>query len=58
MATIAIEASEKWDNSIIEEFMELLKHPYDEQLNSEKWFTRRPDWAKDKVGASMLSCSS
>ena len=58
MAQLAIEAAEKEDYTIIDTFYQLLKKPYDEQPNHQKWFTKRPDWAKDKVGCSMLSCSS
>ena len=58
MAQIAIEAAEKNDYSILNELHELLKKPYDEQVDSEKWFEKRPEWARHKVGCSMLSCSS
>jgi uncharacterized protein YdiU (UPF0061 family) len=58
MAQLAIEAAEKEDYFLIEELHELLKHPYDEQPENEKWFAKRPDWARNKVGCSMLSCSS
>jgi uncharacterized protein YdiU (UPF0061 family) len=36
----------------------LLKNPYDEQPNAERWFAKRPEWARHKIGCSMLSCSS
>ena len=58
MAQLAIDAANEGDYSLIEELFELLKKPYDEQKKSEKWFAKRPDWAKNKVGSSMLSCSS
>lgn len=58
MAQIAIDAANKEDYSIIFELHELLKKPYDEQPNSEKWYAKRPDWARTKIGCSMLSCSS
>jgi uncharacterized protein YdiU (UPF0061 family) len=58
MAQLAIEAAEKEDYTLIDELYTLLKKPYDEQPNYEKWFAKRPDWARDKVGCSMLSCSS
>ncbi|EAZ95788.1 hypothetical protein FBBAL38_00175 [Flavobacteria bacterium BAL38] len=58
MAQLAIEAAEKQDYSVIDEFYTLLKNPYDEQPQYEKWFAKRPDWARHKVGCSMLSCSS
>lgn len=58
MAQLAIEAADKGDYSLLEELYELLKKPYEEQSSYQKWFAKRPDWAKDKVGSSMLSCSS
>ncbi|UGS24681.1 protein adenylyltransferase SelO [Flavobacterium channae] len=58
MAQLAIEAAEKGDNSLINELYTVLKKPYDEQSEYEKWFAKRPDWARHKVGCSMLSCSS
>ena len=59
MAQLAIDAAESDDYSVAEELYELLKMPYSEQYEFEdKWFKKRPEWAKDKVGCSMLSCSS
>jgi serine/tyrosine/threonine adenylyltransferase len=58
MAQLAIEAAEKEDYKLIDELYTLLKNPYDEQPQYEKWFAKRPDWARHKVGCSMLSCSS
>ncbi|HQU84348.1 MAG TPA: YdiU family protein [Pyrinomonadaceae bacterium] len=58
MAQLAIDAADKGDYSIVDELFNLLLKPYDEQPESEKWFAKRPDWAKTKVGCSMLSCSS
>ena len=58
MAQMAIDAADKGDYSIVEELYEVLKTPYSEQSNFEKWFAKRPEWARHKVGCSMLSCSS
>jgi uncharacterized protein YdiU (UPF0061 family) len=58
MAQLAIEAAEKEDYTIIDELYTLLKKPYEEQPQFEKWFVKRPDWARHKIGCSMLSCSS
>ncbi|RXR21641.1 protein adenylyltransferase SelO [Flavobacterium stagni] len=58
MAQLAIDAANQDDFSLIHELHELLKKPYDEQPEHEKWFSKRPDWARTKVGCSMLSCSS
>ncbi|MEM6685671.1 MAG: YdiU family protein [Bacteroidota bacterium] len=58
MAQLAIDAADKGDYSIIDELYQLLKHPYAEQSESEKWYAKRPEWARHKVGCSMLSCSS
>ncbi len=58
MAQLAIDDANKGNYQLIDELYQLLKKPYDEQPEMEKWFAKRPDWAKDKVGSSMLSCSS
>ena len=58
MAQLAIDKATVGDASLVTELHDLLKHPYDEQPASEKWFAKRPDWARNKVGCSMLSCSS
>ncbi|WP_418263201.1 protein adenylyltransferase SelO [Flavobacterium faecale] len=58
MAQLAIEAADKEDYSVIDELFQLLKNPYAEQPEHEKWFAKRPEWARNKVGCSMLSCSS
>tara|TARA_Y100000768_G_scaffold249187_1_gene189197 strand:- start:145 stop:618 length:474 start_codon:yes stop_codon:yes gene_type:complete len=59
MAQLAIDAAEKDDYSVATALYEMLKKPYEEQPgNEEKWFRRRPEWARNRVGCSMLSCSS
>lgn len=58
MAQLAIDAADNGDYTVIEELFSLLRNPYDEQKNAEKWFAKRPEWARNKVGCSMLSCSS
>ncbi|MBP0903544.1 YdiU family protein [Mariniflexile gromovii] len=58
MAQLAIDDADKGDYKLIDELFQMLKKPYDEQPEYEKWFAKRPDWARHKVGCSMLSCSS
>ena len=58
MAQLAIDAANKRDYSIVNELFNLLKKPYDEQSELKKWFAKRPEWARHKIGCSMLSCSS
>jgi uncharacterized protein YdiU (UPF0061 family) len=58
MSQLAIDAADKGDYSLIDELFQLLKRPYAEQTENEKWFAKRPEWARNKVGCSMLSCSS
>lgn len=59
MAQLAIDKAEKGDYSLVNELYQLLKRPYDEQNDLEDtWFVKRPEWARNRVGCSMLSCSS
>jgi uncharacterized protein YdiU (UPF0061 family) len=58
MAQLAIDKADKGDYSIIDELFRVLKNTYDEQPEYQKWFAKRPEWARHKVGCSMLSCSS
>ena len=58
MAQLAIDAANEGDYSIINELYLLLKEPYNEQPEKQNWFAKRPDWAKNKIGSSQLSCSS
>ena len=58
MAQLAIDKATAGDVALIEELHQLLKRPYDEQREDQKWFAKRPEWARNKVGCSMLSCSS
>ena len=58
MAQLAIEDADKENYDLIHELHELLKNPYDEQPEMQKWFAMRPSWALNKVGCSQLSCSS
>lgn len=58
MAQLAIDNANKGNYGLIDELFQLLKNPYNDQAENEKWFARRPEWARHKVGCSMLSCSS
>jgi len=58
MAQLAIDDADKGNYKLIDELYQLFKNPYAEQVESEKWFAKRPEWARNKVGCSMLSCSS
>ena len=58
MAQLAIDDANKGDYQLIDELFQLLKKPYEEQVDKENWFVKRPDWARHKAGCSMLSCSS
>ena len=58
MAQKAIDQADQGDYSLIDELYQLLKKPYEDQPDREKWFAKRPEWARHKVGCSMLSCSS
>ena len=58
MAQLAIDDADNGDYNLIHTFLDVLRNPYDEKPEYEKWFAKRPEWARHKVGCSMLSCSS
>lgn len=58
MVQLAIEDAEKGNYELIDELYQMLLNPYSDQPEYDKWFVKRPDWATNKIGSSMLSCSS
>ena len=56
--TRLLDAAEAGDLSVLHEVADVLRRPYDEQPGRERFAARRPEWARHRVGCSMLSCSS
>ncbi len=47
---------EKGDATLFNRLHQALRYPYSTQ--ADEFFVRRPDWAANQAGCSMLSCSS
>jgi len=58
LAQQAAEKAEAGDYSMVNELLDLFRKPYDEQPELSHYGVKRPEWARTKVGCSMLSCSS
>jgi uncharacterized protein YdiU (UPF0061 family) len=58
IAIQAIDAAERGDYSVLEEVASVMQNPYDDQPQYQKYAALRPDWATQRPGCTMLTCSS
>ncbi|MGJ8684702.1 MAG: protein adenylyltransferase SelO [Nonlabens sp.] len=58
IAQLVIDDADKGDYKLLNDVYRMLKNPYTDQPEFDHYYDLRPDWARNKVGCSMLSCSS
>jgi uncharacterized protein YdiU (UPF0061 family) len=58
LAQLAIDAAEQNDFGPVNEWLDVLRTPYEVQPGRERYAEKRPEWARERPGCSQLSCSS